>query len=433
MKRLVLEEPVLRPLSRTGKVFYLAAAALVAVSLWFVYAYFTQLRNGLAVTGLRDLGVPYAGAPWGLYISTFVWFVGLAHGGIAVSAGARLLKLERFHSIARIAEVLTVITLMMAGANVVIDMGRPDRVFNVLTFFGARVWESPLVWDFTVILTYLTLCVTYLYLTMRQDLAALRTRFPGRLAWLYAPLLVGYDPKEKPKIDQIAWWLALTIIALMVLLSGGVIPWLFGLMGSRVGWYGAGQGPYFLTGALASAIAGVILIAAALRKAYGWQKEIELVVFRQLGVVLGVLVGFYLWFILHEQMTMRFAGPEEELQISNALLTGRFAGIYWGMLIVGFFIPAAYLFVQTVRPNAFRIGLVATCAGLIVAALWVKRMLIIIPSLLYPRLAYAEGSYSPTWIEWSVLAGALATAGLLYLAFIKLFPMMDVTDEPKAE
>lgn len=425
MKRVIEQEPVLRPLTYTGKGFYLLVSLLVAVVLWFVVAYVTQLRGGLVVTGLRDLGLPWSGAPWGLYISTFVWYVGLAHGGIAVSAAARLLKLEKYHSIARIAEVLTIITLLMAGANIVIDLGRPDRVFNMLAFYGTRVWQSPLVWDFTVILTYLTLCVTYLYLTMREDLAALKDRFP-RLNWLYKPLLVGYSPSEKPKVEQIAWWLALTIIALMVLLSGGVIPWLFGLMGSRVGWYGAVQGPYFLTGALTSAVAGVIIVAAALRKAYQWDEEIKPEIFRHLGVILGVLVGFYLWFILHEQMAMRYAGPEEELRLSDALLTGRFAPVYWPMLIAGFFLPAAYLFIQTVRPKAFRIGVVAFCAVLIVAALWVKRLLIILPSLLYPRLGYPAGSYSPTWVEWSVLAGTLAIACLLYMAFVKLFPIMEI-------
>ncbi|MBI4331949.1 MAG: polysulfide reductase NrfD [Chloroflexi bacterium] len=425
MKRVVIEEPVLRPLVQTGRGFYVAVAVLAAVVLWFGVAYLTQLRGGLAVTGLRDLGVPLSGAPWGLYIATFVWYVGLAHGGIAVSAAARLLKLERYHSIARIAEVLTIITLMMAGANIVIDLGRPDRVINMLLFYSGRVWQSPLVWDFTVILVYLTLCVTYLYLTMREDLASLRGRFP-RLGRLYAPLLVGYSPKEKPKVDQIAWWLALTIIFLMVLLSGGVIPWLFGLMGSRVGWYGAVQGPYFLTGALTSAAAGVIIVAAALRKTYGWQQEIKPEIFRHLGIALGILIGFYLWFILHEQMTMRYAGPEEELRISNALLAGRFAPVFWPMLIFGFLLPGAYLFIQGIRPKAFNIGLVVICSGLVVAALWVKRLLIILPSLFYPRLGYPEGSYSPTWVEWSVLAGTLAVACLMYMAFVKLFPMMEV-------
>ncbi len=421
-----VEESVLSPLIGTGKAFYLVGGTVLAIAVWFLYAYWVQLRTGLVVTGLRDWGMPLMGAPWGLYIGNFIWFVGIAHGGIAVSATARLLKLDKLRPIARIAEVLTVITLMMAALNIVIDMGRPDRVFNIIIYYGSRVLESPLVWDFTVILVYFILSTTYLYLTMREDLALLRQRFPRRWQWLYRPLLVGYRPEEKPKVEQIAWWLAICILTLMVLLSGGVVPWLFGLMGSQAGWFGAGQGPYFLTAALTSAIAGVIIIAAILRRAYGWGEHIKLEVFRQLGTLLAVLISLYLWFMLHEQLTMRYAGPTAELSISNALLTGRFAPIFWTMVVVGLFIPLAYLFVQAVSARAFRLWGVVTVSILIVIALWVKRILIVVPSLLYPRLPYPPGSYSPTWVELSIVAGTIAVAGLFYMLFIKLFPIMEL-------
>ncbi len=421
-----VEEPALRPLIHTSKTFYLIAAALAAIVVWFLFAYWVQLRTGLVVTGLRDWGMPLMGAPWGLYIGNFIWFVGIAHGGIAISATARLLKLEQLRPIARMAEVLTVITLLIAGLNIIIDMGRPDRIFNIITHYGSRVFESPLVWDFTVIMLYFILSTTYLYLTMREDLASLQQRFPRRWQWLYRPMLVGYTPEEKPKVEQIAWWLAICVLTLMVLLSGGVVPWLFGLMGSQAGWFGSGLGPYFLAAALTSAIAGVIIIAAILRRAYGWEQYIKPRVFRQLGILLAVFISFYLWFMLHEQLTMRFAGPTAELSISNALITGRFAPIFWTMVVVGFLIPLAYLFIQAASAKAFRLGGIVTASILIVIALWVKRILIVVPSLLYPRLPYPPGSYSPTWVEWSIVAGTLAVAGLLYMLFIKLFPVMEL-------
>lgn len=419
-------ELALRPLLHTGRSFYLLVGILLAAIVWFVVAYSVQLRTGLVVTGLRDWGMPLAGSPWGIYIGNFVWFVGIAHGGIAVSAAIRVLKLERYRSIGRMAELLTVITLLMAGLSIVIDLGRPDRIMYMVLYYGTRVWQSPLVWDFTVISIYLTLTITYLYLTMREDLATLQQRFPGRWKWLYKPLLVRYSPDEKPKVDQIAWWLAVTIVPMMVALSGGVIPWLFGLQGAQAGWFGAVQGPYFLTAALTSAIAGVIIIAALLRRAYGWQDQIKDEIFRHAGAVLAIFVTFYLWFILHEQLTIRFAGPIAEFRISEALLTGRFAPLFWAMIVVGFLIPMAYLFVQAVRPSAFRAGAVLLSAVLVIVALWVKRFLIVVPSLLYPRLPYLPGSYTPTWVEWSIVVGTIAFACFLYLLFIKLFPIMEL-------
>ncbi len=420
------EEIALRPFTGTSKTFYLIAVVLLALIGWFIYAYIVQVRTGLVVTGMRDMGMPLAGAPWGIYIGSFIWFVGIAHGGITLSAVIRVLKLERYRNIGRIAELLTVVTIMMAGLSIIIDLGRPDRIMHMVIYFGSRVWQSPLVWDFTVIGIYLTLTVTYLYITMREDMASLRDRFPGRWKWLYKPLLARYSPDEKPKVDQIAWWLAVTIVPMMVALSGGVIPWLFGLQGSQAGWFGAVQGPYFLTAALTSAVAGFIIVAAILRKAYRWRDLIKDEIFRHLGAGLAIFVTFYIWFILHEQLTIRFAGPIAEFRISEALLTGRFAPIFWPMLVVGLLAPMSYLFVQAVRPKAFRMWAVLLSAVLVAVGLWVKRFLIVVPSLLYPRLPYAVGSYTPTWVEWSVVVGTVALAAFLYLIFIKLFPIMEL-------
>ena len=72
-----VEESVLSPLIGTGKTFYLIGGTLLAIAVWFLYAYWVQLRTGLVVTGLRDWGMPLMGAPWGLYIGNFIWFVGI--------------------------------------------------------------------------------------------------------------------------------------------------------------------------------------------------------------------------------------------------------------------------------------------------------------------------------------------------------------------
>ena len=148
--------------------------------------------------------------------------------------------------------------------------------------------------------------------------------------------------------------------------------------------------------------------------------------YRHAGALLAILVSFYIWFIFQEQRTIRFAGPIPEFRVSEALLTGRFAPIFWTMLVGGLILPMVYLFVQAVRPRAYRGGAVFISAALIIVALWVKRFLIVVPSLLYPRLPYAVGTYSPTWVEWSVVAGTIALAIFLYLLFIKLFPIMEL-------
>ncbi len=417
-------EQLLQPLLYSGRAFYVFGGMLLILIGWFGYAWYIQLTQGLGVTMMRTP----VGAAWGGYIANFVFFVGIAHGGIAVAAAIRLLKLTRYEPVARIGEVLTIVSLMMAGLSIMIDMGRPDRVFNLILYWPQRVGSSSLSWDITVIIIYFALSAAYLWLTMRQDLVRCLDRFP-RLAWIYKPLLLGYRPDEGPKIENMTWWLSLAIVFLIVMLSGGVVPWIFGLLPARPGWFSALAGPYFLTAAIASAIAAVIVVAAILRRLFNWQAYIKPEIFKGLGTFLGVITLFYLYLVLAEQLTMRYAAPLSELLISEKLFQGEFAYIFWPMLILGFFIPPMMLVVQTIRYKWFSLTRTVLAAAIILVAFWIKRFLIVVPSLLRPLLPFPEGSYSPSWVEWSVIAGVFAISVLLYVLFLKLFPIMELGEE----
>ena len=415
---------LLRPILRTGKGFYFFVGALLILVGWFLYTWYIQLTQGLVVTNMRTP----VGAAWGGYIANFVFYVGLAHGGIAIAAAIRLLKLNKYQPVARMGEVLTVISLMMAGLSIMIDMGRPDRVFNIIIYWPERVATSSLTWDVTVIILYFTMSTCYLWLTMRKDLALCLDRFP-KLRFLYKILLIGYKPDEDKAINRMTWWLSIAIIFLVVMLSGGVVAWIFGLLPSRPGWFSALAGPYFLTAAISSAIAAIIVVSAILRRVFHWQEHIKPEVYSGLGTFLGILTMFYIYLIFSEQLTMNYAAPFAEFLISVKILQGEFAIIFWPMLIIGFFIPAITLVVQGVRPQWFSLTRTVVASAFIIIAFWVKRFLIVVPSLLRPLLPFPEGSYSPSWVEWSIIVGILAMAILFYVAFLKIFPILDLREE----
>ncbi|MBI4188360.1 MAG: polysulfide reductase NrfD [Chloroflexi bacterium] len=415
---------LLRPMLNTSRAFYFLIIALFIPAGWFVYAWYLQLIQGLGLTSMRTP----VGAPWGAYIANFVFFVGLAHGGIAIAAAIRLLNLTKYTPVARIGEVLTVISLMMAGLSITIDMGRPDRIFNIVIYWPQRVGTSSLSWDVTVIIIYFTLSSVYLWLTMRKDLVLCAKRFP-KLSWFYKIFLVGYKPDEEHKIERMSWWLSIAIVFLIVMLSGGVVPWIFGLLPSQPGWFSALAGPYFLTAAIGSAIAAVIVVSGVLRKLFKWQEYIKPEIFKGLGTFLGIITLFYIYLILAEQLTMRYAAPMSEFLISEKLFQGEFAPIFWPMLLLGFFTPAIILVSQAIHPQWFGTTRTILAAGVIVAAFWVKRFLIVVPSLLRPLLPFPEGSYSPSWLEWSIVAGILASAILLYTLFLKVFPIVELGEE----
>lgn len=418
------EEPFLEPLLHTGKTYFIFAAALTVIVILFLYAWYTQLTQGLGVTGMRTP----VGAAWGVYISNFVFFACMAHGGMAISAGVRLLKLRQFAVVARMGEVLTLVAIMMAGLSIMIDLGRPDRSFNIVLYWPERVVSSPLVWDMTVIVLYFTLSASYLWLTIRRDLHHYVDRFEKR-GLLYKVLLRGYRPDQEPAIERVAWWLSVAVLVLIVMLSGGVIPWIFGLQGGRPGWYGSLAGPQFLTAALGTSLGAVLIIAALLRKIYKWQEHIKPEVFKGLGAGLAVLTHLYIYMTIAEIMTMRFAGPHAEFMISETLLEGNFALVFWPMVVLGMALPAVFLIAQTLRSRWFSLPGTVVAASVILIAFWVKRFIIVVPSLARPLLPFPTGTYYPSWIEWAVIVGIFAMAALLYITYLKIFPIVETEEK----
>ncbi|HEA65264.1 MAG TPA: hypothetical protein ENI07_00340, partial [Desulfobacterales bacterium] len=167
---------LLNPILLTGKRFYITVGVLMVFVIWGAYAYSLQWRYGLGVTGLNQ---PVS---WGFYITNFVFFIGISHAGTLISAILRISQAEWRRPITRMAEVITVMVLFIGAANILIDLGRPDRMLNIL-WYGR--YQSPLLWDVTSINAYLTASVLYLYIPMIPDIAIIRDRLRGVRRGIY--------------------------------------------------------------------------------------------------------------------------------------------------------------------------------------------------------------------------------------------------------
>ncbi len=419
------EDKLLRPLLVTTRKYWILLGVLLAGVVWFAYAWITQLSTGLVMTGMRDIP---AGAAWGVYITNFVFWIGISHAGIAISAAIRLLGLKDYAGVGRLAEMITVFSLAMAGLSIIMDMGRPDRIFNIITAYSQRLPSSPLVWDITAVGTYFISSITYLYLELREDLAKLLKRV--RWGWLYKLLLPGYTPGERGRIERVIWWASVFILAIMVMVHT-TVAWIFGLMVGRPGWYSPLLAPYYVLGAILSGIAAVVVVTFIYRKVFNWQEVIPAKVYRGLGRVLCWFSILYLYFLLSEFLTVSFAGPVGELNIYVALRAQEFAWLYWLQVAV---LAAAFIvfFINTVFPKVFRVWTTVAAAAGVVITLWATRFLIIIPSLIRPFLPYPQGSYTPTWIEWSLVGGTFVLVALFYTITTKVFPMVSLTELERA-
>ncbi|WP_255193105.1 NrfD/PsrC family molybdoenzyme membrane anchor subunit [Natronobeatus ordinarius] len=425
-------ERLTEPLRRTSSKFYVALAVTAILSLATAVAYVSQLRFGMAVTGLRGWGTQ-GGVPWGLYIGTFIWWIGIAHGGVAISAAVRLFDFEEYLPIARIAEILTLIALPMAATNILFDIGRPDTLWVMITNWPTTVQTSPLTWDMTATFLYFIMAGTYLIITLRTDLhdCLQRGTLPSALNPLYKLLLIGYRPSEREKSAQMAWWMAIGILLLVPLMSGGVVPWLFATMGMHPGWFGASHGPAMFAESMTSAIAAVVITAAAFRWAYGWDDVIGDEIFRGLNKALIALVLVTLWFLLQSLVTGSYpAAPAETGALTQSLVAGRMAVPFW-LAVGGLLVALAYLVAQALRPSLYSVAASAVAAFLVTSAILLKKIVFVVEGLLYPTrdpLAgmFPENSYWPTIPEFTMAFGTIAVAVLIFLVATKIIPIVEL-------
>ncbi|MEW6232150.1 MAG: NrfD/PsrC family molybdoenzyme membrane anchor subunit [Chloroflexota bacterium] len=412
-----LEHSVLHHLTYTSKGYYAFVLFLLAVVAWGLYAYSTQLRYGLIVTGMRDVVM------WGLYIVNFVFFIGISHAGTLISAILRVTHAGWRTPVTRMAEVITVVALMIGATMPFIDMGRPDRVLNL--FFYGR-FQSPLIWDILAITTYLTGSIIYLYLPLIPDLALMRDRLGPDASALkhrfYTSLAVGWrnTPEQRQRLERAIGIMAVLIIPIAVSVHT-VVSWVFA-MTLRPGWDSTIFGPYFVVGAIFSGIASILIVMAIFCKLYHLEEYITEKHFRYLGYMLMALLLLYLYFTLSEYLTVGYKLEVEEKHLLTLLMLGKNAPWFWFFVLGGLVLPG-FLLLRSGRQTIPRI---VTAAVLVNVAMWVKRFVIVVPSLQVPLMPFEFGAYTPTWVEWSITVAAFAAFMLIFALFVKVFPIISI-------
>ena len=141
---------------------------LIVIIIAGVIAYIDQIIKGQVVTNMRDYAL------WGIYISNFVFFVATSFVGSVTVAILRLTKNTWRTPLVRIAEIITLAAIVMAGITIMIDMARPDRLLNL--FIHARL-QSPITWDVIIVPTSIVLSFLLLYFPLIPDLAILKKHF----------------------------------------------------------------------------------------------------------------------------------------------------------------------------------------------------------------------------------------------------------------
>ncbi len=424
-------KPIRLGIGKFGPAWISAVMLLLAVFAFGVFCYVRQLVYGDTVTGMRTIGS--GGAVWGLYIVFVVVFIGVSFAGITISAVIRLFGVSYLKPIARMAELVTIISISLGALCILADLGRPlTGLLNLPRY--ARVM-SPFFGTFTLVISgYLFASVVYFYLSGRSDaayMASQATFKPLRLFYNLWSFGFKGTPDDYNRHANSSFWLSLFILPLLIT-AHSTLGFIFGIQASRPGWYSALQAPGFVVMAGISGTGVILIIAAIIRRSLSLEEVITEKCFKWLGLMLMLLSIVYLYFMIVEELTAHYAAPEMEMEVAHQITLGAYAPYFWttvGGLLIGF----ALIFIQYIRGTTSI--LMHVLAGVVVnIAAVCKRFIIVVPSQTHGTLLpYMHGSYFPTWVEFGVVAGLTAMGSLIYMVFVKVFPIVPLHSVGKHE
>lgn len=415
-----VRKDLLRPLSGVSTKYIVAVVLSGAVVAFALFAWGYQIVVGIGVAGIRR---PVF---WGFYITNFVFWIGISHAGTLISAILRLTNAGWRKPVTRAAEAITVFALMIGGLFPLIHLGRVWLFYWLIPYPNERLlwpnFRSPLLWDMTAIFTYVTGSVLYLYLPLIPDLADMANRTTGPRSKLYRLLSLNWSGTDRQwfALERAMKLMAGIILAIAVSVHS-VVSFDFAMSIAPM-WHSTIFAPYFVAGAIFSGIAALVLVMAALRYFLHLENYLRPLHFNNLAKLLLLMSLIWLYFTVSEYLTTWYGNEPLEMAVFNSKVYGSYSPLFWGMVFCNFIIPFIFLGIRRLR-NMVTISI---CSVTILIGMWLERFLIVVPTLSQPALPAAWGSYAPTWVEISITIGTFAAMCLLYLIFVKLFPIIAI-------
>jgi molybdopterin-containing oxidoreductase family membrane subunit len=394
-----------------------AASVGIAAAIW-IY----QVYAGLGLGGYTH---PVF---WGVYIVTFVFWVGIAHAGTLISAILFLFRAKWRNAINRSAEAMTVFAVLTAAQFLGIHVGRMWKSYFILPYPTQRgLWvnfKSPLMWDTFAISTYGTISIVFFYIGLIPDLAIARDRATGWRKLLYTALALGWQGTTRQWKSHTRSVLHLSGLATPLVLSvHSVVSWDFA--SSMVpGWHATIFAPYFVAGAIFSGFAMVLTVMIPVRRIYRLERYITDYHFENMTrfLLLTSIIVSYAYGM--EYFVAWYSGVEPEQTAFWLRAFGPYWVSTWVMIICNGFIPQLFWF-KRCRTHIPTIFVISTFINI---GMWFERYVIIITSLSREYDPAVWGVYTPTLYELGILAGSFGFFAMLFLIFLKIFPVIAISE-----
>src|SRR3990170_619415 len=415
-----INQAVLQPMLRTSPRFWVLVGLLGAIVAWGLYAWSYLVTWGIGTTGKNRP------VYWTLFITTFVFWVGISHAGTMISAVLRLLKADWRRPITRGAEAMTAFALMMAGLYPFIHLGRVWRFYWMIPYPNNRfLWpnfQSPLMWDMVAISTYLIGSALYLYLALIPDLAMARDHTTSWRYKLYRGLALGWRGTEAEwhKLHRALGIFSVAIIPIFLSVHS-IVSWDFAVT-IQPRWHSTIFAPYFVIGAVYSGLSALASILIIVRRSMRLQEFLRSEHFDSLGklVLVAGMAWVYFWFA---GFIVEWYGNEPIVrELIREEVSGRLAPFFYLQMGANV-IPIILLVFKRIRTTP---ALLLATTLLVNVGMFTERALIVIGSLQRNDLPFNWGSYRPTWVEISIVAMTFAGFALLYTLFSRIIPFVPV-------
>ncbi len=394
------------------------------------YSLLRQITEGHGITGMRDHVV------WGLYIANFIFFIGISYAGAIIAASLHLFKVPWRRPIIRISALIALVSGIIGPVFILLCIGRFDRLHHL--FIHGRL-QSPITWDVVAIMTYLVGAFLFVYFMLIKDFATLRDdhllNIPKWKHKIYRILALNYqDTPEQQRQIFIAKNLLAIIIIPMVVIVSSVLSWIFG-MTLRPGWHSSIFGPYFVIASILTGIGVVIIMMWYFRYRYKLKDYLTDHHFKYMGYIMLVFASAYGYFTFSELLTSWYGSEKWDSEVVHKLFSIEEYG-YWTIFSI-FFAIVLPIIVMAI-PKLRRTNLIATGAFLMVIAMWIRRYLIVVPTLETPllpmqdtRLEYIH--YTPTWPEWALTIGGVASFFLFFMIATRFITIISLSEYSKTQ
>ncbi len=382
-----------------------------------------QMYRGLGILGINN---PVG---WGVYITNFVFWVGIGHAGTLISAILFLFRQKWRTAINRSAEAMTIFAVQCAGLFPLLHVGRTWKAYWLIPYPNDRLlwvnFRSPLLWDVFAVTTYVTVSAIFWYTGLIPDFATARDKAKNKIQKaIYSTLAMNWSGSIRDwahyekAYAQFAW-----LATPLVLSVHSVVSFDFAV--SLIpGWHTTIFPPYFVAGAIFSGFGMVLTLVVPMRRFLRLEHFItmnHLELCNKIILFTSMLVGYA---YLMEFIIAWYSEAQYERAQFMYRLSGEHAWAFWTMFTCNVFIPQLF-WSKKIRRNLMAMFIIAFFVNI---GMWFERFNIFVLSLEHDFLPSNWSYFVPTPFDVGVTVGSFGLFFTLFLLFTRVMPTMAIAE-----